>query len=187
MRQHYNIDRLIEYGTEAIPDTTRVINPAWRQLDSQIRRQNGLLSRELVQFAQIELPQEMEPEAVQAYERQKGQMQQVIEERRQQIKQLKVQRKTKPKHIGQFAWLPWVRRAPVRCISDFDSTLRRLTGAEASSLGGAHGRFTLDDDSTSDTGWKLCYIGLFAWLTWVRGAHAGVIRHRSTLRRVNLA
>ena len=99
MRQHYNIDRLIQYGTEAIPDTTRVINPAWRQLDSQIRRQNGLLSRELVQFAQIELPQEMEPEAVQAYERQKSQMQQVIEERRQQIKQLKVQRKTKPKHI----------------------------------------------------------------------------------------
>ena len=84
MRQHYNIDRLIEYGTEAIPDTTRVINPAWRQLESQIRRQNGLLSRELVQFAQIELPHQMEPDGVQAYERQKGQLQQVIEERRQQ-------------------------------------------------------------------------------------------------------
>src|SRR5271165_5433008 len=27
MRQHYNLDRLIEYGTEAIPDTSRVINP----------------------------------------------------------------------------------------------------------------------------------------------------------------
>ena len=38
MRQHYNLDRLIEYQTEPIPDTTRVINPAWRQLDSQIRR-----------------------------------------------------------------------------------------------------------------------------------------------------
>jgi len=41
----------------------------------------------------------MEPEGVQAYERQKGQLQQVIEERRQQIKQLKAQRKAKPKHI----------------------------------------------------------------------------------------
>src|SRR5271165_1605381 len=60
MRQHYNLDRLIEYQTEPIPDTTRVINPAWRQLDSQIRRQNGLLNRELLQFAQIQLPQEME-------------------------------------------------------------------------------------------------------------------------------
>jgi hypothetical protein len=99
MRQHYNIDRLAEYGTEAIPDTTRVINPAWRQLDSQVRRQNGLLSRELVQFAQIQLPQEMEPEEVQAYERKKGQLQQAIEERRQQITQLKDQRKANPKHI----------------------------------------------------------------------------------------
>jgi hypothetical protein len=99
MRQHYNIDRLIEYGTEAIPDTTRVVNPAWRQLDSQVRRQNALLSRQLVQFAKIELPPEMKPEEVQAYERQKGQLQQAIEERRQQIKQLKVQRKAHPKHI----------------------------------------------------------------------------------------
>jgi len=64
MRQHYNLDRLIEYGTEAIPDTTRVVNPAWRELDSQIRRQNGLLSRELLQFAEIQLPQELEPKAL---------------------------------------------------------------------------------------------------------------------------
>jgi len=99
MRQHYNIDRLAEYGTEAIPDTTRVVNPAWRELDSQVRRQNGLLNRELVQFAQIQLPQEMEPEEVQAYERKKGQLQQAIEERRQQITQLKLQRKANPKHI----------------------------------------------------------------------------------------
>ena len=59
MRQHYNLDRLIEYGTEAIPDTTLFINPACRQLYSQIRRQNGLLNRELLQFAEIQLPQEM--------------------------------------------------------------------------------------------------------------------------------
>src|SRR6202011_565556 len=88
MRQHYNLDRLVEYGTEAIPDTTRVINPAWRQLDSQVRRQNGLLNRELVQFAEIQLPQEME-----------AQQQQAIEERRHQIEQLKAQRKALPKHI----------------------------------------------------------------------------------------
>jgi hypothetical protein len=76
MRQHYNLDRLIEYGTEAIPDTTRAINPAWRQLDSQIRRQHGLLSRELVQFAETQLPQELEPQQVEAYEAKKAQLQQ---------------------------------------------------------------------------------------------------------------
>src|SRR5271165_5761730 len=99
MRQHYNLDRLIEYQTETIPDTNRVINPAWRQLDSQIRRQNGLLNRELLQFAQIQLPQEMEPQQVEAYQRKQGQLQQAIEERRPQIEQLKAQRKTLPKHI----------------------------------------------------------------------------------------
>jgi hypothetical protein len=99
MRQHYNLDRLIEYGTEPIPDTTRVINPARRQLESQIRRQNGLLSRELVQFAEIQLPQEMEPAQVEAYQQKKGHLQQVIEERRHQIEQLKDQRQGNPKHI----------------------------------------------------------------------------------------
>jgi hypothetical protein len=99
MRQHYNIDRLVEYGTEAIPDTTRVVNPAWRQLDSQIRRQNGLLSRELLQFAAIQLPQQLEPQPTETYERKKGQLQQAVEERRHQIEQLKVQRKGVAKHI----------------------------------------------------------------------------------------
>jgi hypothetical protein len=99
MRQHYSLDRLAEYGTQAIPDTTRVVNPAWRQLDSQVRRQNGLLSRELAQFAQIQLPQDLEPQEVQAYELQKGQLQEAIQARRQQIAQLKTQRKANPKHI----------------------------------------------------------------------------------------
>ena len=65
MRQHYNLDRLAEYGVEPVPDTTRVINSAWRELDSQIRSQNGLLSRELLQFAEIQLPQNLEPQQVQ--------------------------------------------------------------------------------------------------------------------------
>src|SRR5260370_41281039 len=41
----------------------------------------------------------MEPKEVEAYERKKGQLQQAIEERRQQIEQLKAQRKALPKHI----------------------------------------------------------------------------------------
>ncbi len=99
MRQHYNLDRLIEYGTEPIPDTTRVINPAWRQLDSQIRRQNGFLSRELVEFAKIQLPQQMEPKEIETYQQKKGQLQQAAEERRHQIGELKAQRKALAKHI----------------------------------------------------------------------------------------
>ena len=99
MRQHYNLDRLAEYGVEPVPDTTRVINPAWRELDSQIRSQNGLLSRELLQFAEIQLPQDLEPQQVQDYQLSKGQLQQAIENRRQHIEQLKARRKAVSKHI----------------------------------------------------------------------------------------
>ena len=37
MREHYGFDRLVEYGTEQIPDAVPVVNPEWRKLDSQIR------------------------------------------------------------------------------------------------------------------------------------------------------
>jgi transposase-like protein len=43
MMQHYDIDGLVEYGSENIPGTTRIINPAWRELDKQISRLNTRL------------------------------------------------------------------------------------------------------------------------------------------------
>jgi hypothetical protein len=90
---------LAEYGVEPLPDTTRVINPPWRAFDSQIRSQNALLSRQRARFAEIQLAQHLEPEQVQAYELGKGQLQQAIEKRCQEIEQLKTQRKAVPKYI----------------------------------------------------------------------------------------
>ena len=43
MMQHYDIDGLVTYGSEDIPGTTRIINPAWRALDNQIARLNTRL------------------------------------------------------------------------------------------------------------------------------------------------
>ena len=37
MREHYALDRLVSYGVEDLDETTQVVNPAWRQLDRQIR------------------------------------------------------------------------------------------------------------------------------------------------------
>jgi len=36
MMQHYDIDGLVEYGTEAIPGTETVINPLWRAADKAV-------------------------------------------------------------------------------------------------------------------------------------------------------
>ena len=99
MRQHYNLDRLVEYGVEPVPDTTRVINPPWRAFDYQIRSHRALLSRQRAQFAEIQLARQLEPEQVQAYELKKGQLQEAIEERCQHIGHLKTQRKALPKYI----------------------------------------------------------------------------------------
>jgi hypothetical protein len=93
MCQHYSFDRLIEYGTEALPETTQVVNPAWRALDGEIRRQNGLLQREMAAFGALELPADLEPAAMAAYEHQKGDLRQCIEARRAQLVTLKAQRK----------------------------------------------------------------------------------------------
>jgi len=99
MREHFSIDRLTEYGTEPLPDTTRTVNPAWRQLDSQIRRQNGLLQRENAAFGKIHLPADLDPVEMDSVERDKGALSETILARKAQIQELKAKRKALPKHI----------------------------------------------------------------------------------------
>ena len=47
----FDLDRLIDYQLESVPDTVEVVNPAWRQLDSQVRGQRAVLSRKKGDFA----------------------------------------------------------------------------------------------------------------------------------------
>ncbi len=37
MMQHYDIDGLVQYGSENIPGTTEVVNPQWRVLDKEVK------------------------------------------------------------------------------------------------------------------------------------------------------
>jgi hypothetical protein len=61
MREHYHLDRLIEYGCEPIPDSTPVVNPQWRALDARVPRHNGKLTRKSASFAAISLPEDPTP------------------------------------------------------------------------------------------------------------------------------
>jgi len=63
MRQHYHLDRLVDYQTEPLPDTTQVVNPAYRELDKQIRRTTTTLNRRLAQFGTLALAPEPTSEA----------------------------------------------------------------------------------------------------------------------------
>ncbi len=99
MREHFNLDRLVEYGTEAVPDTIRVVNPAWRKRDGQIRSKSGQLHRQLVVFGELGLEGELTDAGVQSYQKRQGELQENIAHLRQEIDQLKEKRKQTPHHI----------------------------------------------------------------------------------------
>jgi hypothetical protein len=79
MRKHYGLDSLLDYATEEIPDTTRVVNPAYRRLDGQVRSLRGHLTRKLAAFSAMGLKGEIKPENVAAFEQKKAALQEQIE------------------------------------------------------------------------------------------------------------
>ncbi len=99
MREHYSLDRLTEYGVEAIPDSVRTVNPAWRKLDGAIRSKNGLLQRLLAQFGQLTLGDTLSESEVTQYEQNKGRQKEAIDNVTKEIQTLKSERKNTPHHI----------------------------------------------------------------------------------------
>ena len=55
LREHYAIDRLVEQGTEPLPATTTVVNPARRRLESELRRERTLRQRDQTAFGALSL------------------------------------------------------------------------------------------------------------------------------------
>jgi len=45
MMQHYDIDGLVQYGSEELPCTLQVVNPAWRLLDKEVRDKLRLIRK----------------------------------------------------------------------------------------------------------------------------------------------
>ena len=99
MREHYDLDHLVEYGTEAVPDTILVVNPEWRKLDSQVRSRTSQRYRLTAQFGALALSEEPTNSEVHEYERQKGQLQELIQNLDLEIENLKEQRKQTTHHI----------------------------------------------------------------------------------------
>ena len=99
MGRHYGLDRLIEYGTEPLPETTIVVNPAWRRKDQEVRRERALLVRQQAQFGALSLPAHAEPEAVTAYEQAKGRLLEQCQQQEKKVAQLKTERKAAPRHL----------------------------------------------------------------------------------------
>lgn len=99
MLEHYGLDRLIEYGTEPLPDTTKVVNPSWRKLDGEVRKTAAILAKDRARFGALHLSTDVSPEESEQYELNKGQILQSIQEHQQKLETLKDQRKSTPKHV----------------------------------------------------------------------------------------
>jgi hypothetical protein len=97
MGEHYGLNRLIEYGTEPIPDTTLVSNPALKHKSQEVRRERAQLHKEQAQFEALQAP--AEAEALTQFELKKGQWLERIQQRHQRLKLLKAERKALPKRI----------------------------------------------------------------------------------------
>jgi len=109
MRQSYNLDGLVDYGTGGVPETTMVVNPAHRTLDGQVRKKVGVLSRKIAEFGAMNLEGEIEPCKVEAFAQRKSDLQERITQLQKEVDELKVQRKATPRHI-QYKELPEAAR-----------------------------------------------------------------------------
>lgn len=98
MREHYNLDGLVEYGTEDIPDTTRLVNPAYRQLDGEVRKKAARLTRVRAEFGGLSLEGEIDPKKVEAYEQGKAELHIESEHLQAQLVRLKAKRKGIKRH-----------------------------------------------------------------------------------------
>ncbi len=93
MRQHFGLDRLIQHGTETIPATVKVINPEYRELDGQARRETALLQRRMAEFGRLTLEGEISTENVDSYQEGKAALQEEILQRQEKLASLKAKRK----------------------------------------------------------------------------------------------
>jgi len=100
MREHYGLDALVEHGTQALPETTRIVNPVWRQLDANIRSLAARLTRAQADFAKNGLLAHQEnPDEAARHERGQGERLAAIQRMEAEIAECKQSRKNQPKHI----------------------------------------------------------------------------------------
>jgi hypothetical protein len=98
-REHFGLDRLVDYRTDAISDPLRVVNPDYRHLDGQVRSATGKLTRRLAKFAALTLEEPIEPQHVEPFLRRKAALQEEIETWQHARDALKAKRKETPHHI----------------------------------------------------------------------------------------
>ena len=99
MRQHFGLDALVEYGTEAMPDTAFTVNPDWRKLNTEVRQKHSLLRRLKALWQGTSLEKPISEASVTEHQLRQGQLQERIDAVEKDLEELKPKRKAAPRHV----------------------------------------------------------------------------------------
>jgi hypothetical protein len=102
MMQHFAIDLIQEYGTDAFPDTEQVVNPGWRELDRSRNSLQNKLRYRRARFAEMSLHPESEDDKTR-YDKWFGKKAALLEEIQHfehHLDDEKAKLKRTPKHIA---------------------------------------------------------------------------------------
>jgi transposase len=99
MMKHFNIQGLIDYQTEPVGETKKVVNPTYRKFESQLRSKSAKLSRKKAEFYDISLKEGLNSEEMAEYETEKGKLKEEIEFLQKDVENIKQKRKGHSKHI----------------------------------------------------------------------------------------
>jgi hypothetical protein len=101
MMEHFAIDLIAEYGATALPDTTRVVNPAWRQLENRKRSIQSKLTHRRAVFAALTMQPEDEHDQrpYNKWLEKKALLLQEIQALEQTLDEVTASRKTTPHHM----------------------------------------------------------------------------------------
>jgi len=100
MMEHFALDMLAEYGSEPMPDTAKVVNPAWRQLSNQKQSVRAKLAYRQARFAELTLQADAQDAKVHCVwlEKKAGLLEE-IRQYEQVLAELKAKIKETPRHI----------------------------------------------------------------------------------------
>ncbi len=92
MMQHFDIDGLIEYGVQSLPGTVRVVNPAWRKLDAQVKK-----ARQAERRLQAKVAMSSGADGVQMQK--KAEAVEAMQEAHEELARLRLERKHTPRKV----------------------------------------------------------------------------------------
>lgn len=99
MMQNFDLDGLVEYGTEGIPGTESVVNPAWRTLDKTIKSKATALARKQARLGRMHMADDGTPEQSEKEIADNAKLLEAIAGDQAELDALKLKRKGTPKHI----------------------------------------------------------------------------------------